>query len=139
MTLFWHGHFATSAVKVKHAFWMWYQNHTFRRLALGNFKRLLRAISRDPAMMIYLDLAQSEKAHPNENWARELMELFTLGIGHYSEEDIRESARAFTGYRIRISCSGRRSMLKSVPTKFSQSRAARNRPFLIRTASSRTA
>lgn len=102
MTLFWHGHFATSAVKVKHAFWMWYQNHTFRRLALGNFKRLLRAITRDPAMMIYLDLAQSEKAHPNENWARELMELFTLGIGHYSEEDIRESARAFTGYRIHL-------------------------------------
>ena len=100
MTLFWHGHFATSAQKVKNAYWMWRQNETFRRNALGNFKTLLHEISRDPAMMIYLDLAQSQKQHPNENWAREVMELFTLGIGHYSESDIRESARAFTGYQI---------------------------------------
>ena len=102
MTLFWHGHFATSAQKVKNAHWMWRQNETFRHHALGNFATLLGAISRDPAMMIYLDLAQSDKDHPNENWAREVMELFTLGIGHYSEEDIRESARAFTGYRLNL-------------------------------------
>jgi len=102
MTLFWHGHFATSAQKVKNAHWIWRQNETFRRHALGNFKTLLHQISRDPAMMIYLDLARSQKQHPNENWAREVMELFTLGIGHYSEEDIRESARAFTGYRINL-------------------------------------
>ncbi|HEY3663163.1 MAG TPA: DUF1800 domain-containing protein [Chthoniobacterales bacterium] len=102
LTLFWHGHFATSAQKVKNVYWMWRQNETFRRNALGNFKTLLREISRDPAMMIYLDLAQSRESHPNENWAREVMELFTLGIGHYTEEDIREAARAFTGYRLNL-------------------------------------
>ena len=100
MTLFWHGHFATSAQKVRNAYWMAQQNHTLRRYALENFRTLLKAISRDPAMMVYLDVARSRRGHPNENWAREAMELFTLGIGNYSEEDIRESARAFTGYRL---------------------------------------
>src|ERR1700682_5741395 len=100
MTLFWHGHFATSVQKVKDAYWMWLQNDTLRRNAFGNFATLVKKMSRDPAMMIYLDLQQSRKEHPNENWARELMELFTVGIGNYSEADIRESARAFTGYRI---------------------------------------
>jgi uncharacterized protein (DUF1800 family) len=102
MTLFWHGHFATSAEKVKSAYWLWLQNDTFRRHALGNFIVLTKALSRDPAMMIYLDLPQSKPEHPNENWARELMELFTVGIGNYTEEDIRESARAFTGYRLNL-------------------------------------
>jgi uncharacterized protein (DUF1800 family) len=100
MTLFWHGHFATSVQKVKDAYWMWLQNDTLRHNALGNFATLVKKISRDPAMMIYLDLQQNRKEHPNENWARELMELFIVGIGNYSEQDIRESARAFTGYRI---------------------------------------
>jgi uncharacterized protein (DUF1800 family) len=100
MTLFWHGHFATSIQKVHDTYWMWLQNDTLRRSALGNFKTLVKKMSRDPAMMIYLDLQQSRPEHPNENWARELMELFTVGIGNYSEQDIRESARAFTGYRI---------------------------------------
>ncbi len=100
LTLFWHGHFATSAEKVKDGYWMWRQNDTLRRGALGNFNLLTKAISRDPAMMIYLDLQQSRKEHPNENWARELMELFTVGIGNYSEPDVREAARAFTGYRV---------------------------------------
>ena len=100
MTLFWHGHFATSVQKVRDGYFMWLQNDTLRRNALGNFGTLVKKISRDPAMMIYLDLQQSRKEHPNENWARELMELFTVGIGNYSEQDIRESARAFTGYRI---------------------------------------
>jgi len=100
MTLFWHGHFATSIQKVRDAYWMWLQNDTLRRNALGNFSALVKKISRDPAMMIYLDLQQSRQEHPNENWARELMELFTVGIGNYTEQDIRESARAFTGYRI---------------------------------------
>ena len=100
MTLFWHGHFATSVQKVRDAYWMWLQNDTLRRNAFGNFATLVKRMSRDPAMMIYLDLQQSRKEHPNENWARELMELFTVGIGNYSEQDIRESARAFTGYRI---------------------------------------
>ena len=100
MTLFWHGHFATSVAKVKDGYWMWLQNDTLRRHALGNFVTLTKAMSRDPAMMIYLDLHQSRREHPNENWARELMELFTIGIGNYTEQDVRESARAFTGYRL---------------------------------------
>jgi len=100
MTLFWHSHFATSIQKVKDAYWMWAQNNTLRQNALGNFGALVKKISRDPAMMIYLDLQQSRREHPNENWARELMELFTVGIGNYTEQDIREAARAFTGYRI---------------------------------------
>jgi len=100
MTLFLHGHFATSAEKVVNGYWMWLQNETLRRHALGNFVALTKAMSRDPAMMIYLVLQQSRKEHPNENWARELMELFTVGIGNYSENDMRESARAFTGYRV---------------------------------------
>ena len=100
ITLFWHGHFATSIQKVRDAYWIWLQNDTIRHNAFGNFGALVKKISRDPAMMIYLDLQQSRQEHPNENWARELMELFTVGIGNYSEQDIRESARAFTGYRI---------------------------------------
>jgi uncharacterized protein (DUF1800 family) len=100
MTLFWHGHFATSVQKAKDGYWMWLQNDTLRRNAFGNFATLTKKISRDPAMMIYLDLPQSRKEHPNENWARELMELFTVGIGNYSEQDVREAARAFTGYRL---------------------------------------
>lgn len=101
MTLFWHGHFATSVEKVRAAFLMWQQNETFRARALGSLRSLAKEISRDPAMMRYLDLVQSDRAKPNENFARELMELFLLGEGvRYTEADIRESARAFTGYRI---------------------------------------
>ena len=100
MTLFWHGHFATSGLKVRPAFKMWLQNETLRRNALGNFSTLVKAISRDPAMMVWLDVAQSKKENPNENFAREIMELFTLGEGHYTESDVKEAARAFTGYRI---------------------------------------
>ncbi len=100
MTLFWHGHFATSVQKVKGVYAMWRQNALFREQALGHFPTLLKAVSRDPAMMVYLDLQQSKKEHPNENWAREVMELFTLGIGNYSEADVKAAARAFTGYRI---------------------------------------
>ncbi len=101
MTLFWHGHFATGFEKVRAAHLMWQQNETFRANALGSFRSLTKEVSRDPAMMRYLDLNQSDKRKPNENFARELMELFTLGEGVcYSEADIRESARAFTGCRI---------------------------------------
>ncbi len=102
MTLFWHGHFATSIQKVRDAYWMWLQNDTLRRNALGNFAGLVKKISRDPAMMLYLDLQQSRKEHPNENFSRELMELFTVGIGNYEEQDVREAARAFTGYRLNM-------------------------------------
>ncbi|HEX2750911.1 MAG TPA: DUF1800 domain-containing protein [Verrucomicrobiales bacterium] len=101
MTLFWHGHFATSLEKVRQTVLMQKQNDLFRAQALGSFRELTKAIVEDPAMMIYLDTNNSNKAHPNENFARELMELFTLGEGHYTEEDIKESARAFTGYRYR--------------------------------------
>jgi uncharacterized protein (DUF1800 family) len=100
MTLFWHGHFATSAVKVKPAYKMWLQNQTLRAHGLGNFGTLTKAVSRDPAMLVWLDLASSRKEQPNENFARELLELFTLGEGNYTENDIKESAKAFTGYRI---------------------------------------
>ncbi len=100
MTLFWHGHFATGVQKVHDGYWMWRQNQMLREEALGNFARLTKKVSRDPAMMIFLDLRQNKAEHPNENWARELMELFTVGIGNYTEQDVREAARAFTGYRV---------------------------------------
>jgi hypothetical protein len=99
-TLFWHGHFATSNQKVNDSYLMWQQNDTLRRYALGKFPDMLKAMSRDPAMIRWLDLGDSRKNHPNENFAREVMELFTLGEGHYTEKDIQESARAFTGYRV---------------------------------------
>ncbi|HEX4086612.1 MAG TPA: DUF1800 domain-containing protein [Chthoniobacteraceae bacterium] len=100
MTLFWHGHFATSVSKVRDAYLMWLQNETLRQHAYGNFGLMVKAISRDPAMLIWLDIREDRKDHPNENFAREVMELFTLGIGNYVEKDIQESARAYTGYRI---------------------------------------
>lgn len=100
MTLFWHGHFATSVQKVKMPYLMWLQNETFRRHATGSWRHMLLAVSKDPAMLIWLDGARSNKRQPNENYAREVMELFTLGEGHYSEADIREGARAFTGWTI---------------------------------------
>lgn len=97
LVLFWHGHFATSVEKVRDAYLMWRQNELFRRLANANWQRLLAEVARDPAMLVWLDQAQSRKEHPNENFAREVMELFTLGEGHYTERDITEAARAFTG------------------------------------------
>ncbi len=100
MTLFWHNHFVSSQQKVRDARLMFAQNALFRANALGNFATLLRAAAKDPAMVIYLDGAQNRKGAPNENFAREVMELFTLGQGHYSEQDIKEAARAFTGWSI---------------------------------------
>jgi uncharacterized protein (DUF1800 family) len=100
LTLFWHGHFATSVAKVHDSYLMWVQNDTLRQHAFGNFGLMVKAISRDPAMLIWLDTRESKKDHPNENFAREVMELFTLGIGNYTEEDVQQAARAFTGYRI---------------------------------------
>ena len=99
MTLFLHGHFATSYEKVRNAYAMFLQNQTFRRHATGNWRELVEAVTRDPAMLIYLDGIQNTKESPNENYAREVMELFTLGEGHYTEEDIRDAARAFTGWK----------------------------------------
>src|SRR5471032_72900 len=100
MVLFWHGHFATSVEKVRDAYYMWRQNELFRRLATDNWLRLLIEAGKDPAMLIWLDQAQSQKAHPNENFAREVMELFSLGEGHYTEHDISEGARALTGWSL---------------------------------------
>jgi len=100
MTLFWHNHFVSSQQKVRSPQLMYRQNVLLRRHALGNFGALLHAIARDPAMVIYLDNASNRKGQPNENFAREVMELFTLGEGHYGERDIKEAARAFTGWGI---------------------------------------
>jgi uncharacterized protein (DUF1800 family) len=101
MTLFWHGHFATSADKVNDAELMQQQNELLRSQSLGDFNVLLLEISRDPAMLEYLDSASNRKVHPNENYAREIMELFCLGEGNYSEQDIRELARCFTGWEVK--------------------------------------
>jgi hypothetical protein len=98
MTLFWHNHFATSLAKVQNVPLMLRQNLLLRRHALGHFGPMLQDVSRDPAMLVWLDSNANVKAHPNENYARELMELFSLGVGHYIERDVREAARAFTGW-----------------------------------------
>jgi len=100
MTLFWHGHFATSVEKVRDPYYMWRQNSLFRRLAVGNWLELLTEAGKDPAMLVWLDQAQSRKDHPNENYAREVMELFALGEGNYTEKDIGEAARALTGWSL---------------------------------------
>jgi uncharacterized protein (DUF1800 family) len=100
MTLFWSGHFTSSYQKGIPAQALVDQNNLFRANALGNVHDLTLAVSQDPAMLRYLDNAQNVKAHPNENYARELMELFTLGIGNYTETDVRESARSFTGWNL---------------------------------------
>lgn len=98
MVLFWHGHFATSYRKIENSWHMYAQNEMFRANAMGNFGEMLSLIIRDPAMLAYLDNQRSRKGRPNENLARELMELFSLGEGNYSENDIKEGARALTGY-----------------------------------------
>jgi uncharacterized protein (DUF1800 family) len=100
MVLFWHNHFTSGFQKVRHVPALYHQNDLFRRHALGNFGALLRAVARDPAMLVWLDGVQNRVRAPNENFARELLELFTLGEGHYTEADIRAAARAFTGWSI---------------------------------------
>jgi len=100
MTLFWHGHFTSGAREVKSAYMLSRQNELFRANATGNFRTLLMEVSKDPAMLLYLNNAQSNFRHPNENYARELMELFTMGRGNYTEKDVQEAARAFTGWSI---------------------------------------
>ncbi len=98
MALFWHGHFATSSDKVRDYRKMLQQRDLFARYATGNFRDLAVAVAKNPAMLVYLDAAQNVKALPNENFGREVLELFTMGIGNYSETDIREASRAFTGW-----------------------------------------
>ena len=99
MTFFWHGHLTSSLAKTGNAPWLMVQQiDTYRSLALGSFRDLVLASAKDPAMILWLDNNQNRKGKPNENYARELMELFTLGIGNYTEQDVREAARAFTGW-----------------------------------------
>ncbi len=100
LTLMWHNHFATSNLKVSNLAFMRRQNELFRKLGRGPFGELLGAVVHDPAMLVWLDAPSNRKGHPNENLARELMELFSLGIGHYTEHDVKEAARALTGWRV---------------------------------------
>jgi uncharacterized protein (DUF1800 family) len=100
MTLFWHNHFVSSQQKVRVAKLMYRQNVTLREHALGDFRALLHAASKDAAMLVYLDGVRNRRGAPNENFAREVMELFTLGEGHYTEDDVKEAARAFSGWSL---------------------------------------
>ncbi|PCJ18053.1 MAG: hypothetical protein COB02_06040 [Candidatus Cloacimonadota bacterium] len=99
MIIFWHNHFVSSLQKVKNPVLMLKQHNLFRKHALGSFKSFLKDIVLDPAMIHYLDTQSNHKKKPNENFARELLELFTLGIGNYTENDIKEIAKSFTGYK----------------------------------------
>lgn len=101
LTLLWHNHFATSNAKVDSVPLMAAQNDLLRRESLGSFRRVLHDMAKDVAMLIWLDSNSNRKRHPNENFAREVMELFSLGVGNYSEHDIQEAARAFTGWHVR--------------------------------------
>lgn len=98
MALFWHGHFTSSEEKVRDYRKMLKQVELFQREGMGNFRTLLIAAAQDPAMLAYLDAGVNVKGSPNENFAREIMEMFTMGVGNYTEHDIREAARAFTGW-----------------------------------------
>jgi uncharacterized protein (DUF1800 family) len=100
LVLLWHNHFATSNLKVNDLAALHNQNRLFRELARAPFGRLLGRAVRDPALLVWLDAPANRRAHPNENLARELMELFTVGIGHYTETDVREAARALTGWTV---------------------------------------
>jgi uncharacterized protein (DUF1800 family) len=98
LTLFWHNHFATSIIKIGSSRPMFRQNDLLYQHALGKFGPFLVAVSQDPAMLVWLDSNSNVAGKPNENFARELLELFSLGVGHYRETDVREAARAFTGW-----------------------------------------
>lgn len=100
MVLFWHNHYVSEVSKVGLAQNMYWQNKLFRDFAMGNLKDFTKAVTINPAMLLYLDGTRNRKGSPNENYARELMELFTLGIGNYTEQDIHEAARALTGWRV---------------------------------------
>ncbi len=102
MVWFWHNHFTASIKSVRTAKWMLDQDLSIRKHALGNFADFLKVMTFEPAMLIYLDGKSNKKGQPNENFARELLELFTLGEGHYTEKDIKEAARAFTGWKVNV-------------------------------------
>jgi uncharacterized protein (DUF1800 family) len=100
MTLFWHGHFATGSDKVHLPMLLWEQNQLFRRHGLGSFRDLTRSVCLHPALLLYLDNEQNVAGSPNENFARELMELFTLGLNQYTQDDVVAAARAWTGHGV---------------------------------------
>lgn len=118
LVLFWHGHFATSQVKVRFNHVMLGQNQKFRQLGMGPFPELCAAMAKDAAMLIWLDGRQSTKKAPNENFAREVMELFTLGEGHYTEDDVRMAARCFTGWTVKMET----GQAQFVPRRFDEGR-----------------
>ncbi|MBR7826093.1 DUF1800 domain-containing protein [Actinospica sp. MGRD01-02] len=126
-TYFWHGHFATSLQKVRYASLMLRQNQTLRTLGGGDFHTLFRTILTDPAMMVWLDAEGSTAEAPNENLARESMELFGLGVGHYTETDVRQAALALTGWRL--------DRISGVATFAARNHAAGPETILGRTAS----
>lgn len=101
MVLFWHDHFSCERDKVNYPQHMYQQNQLFRKFAFGNIKQLVKEVCVDPTMLLYLDGNNSRGTGPNENFARELMELFTLGIGNYSENDIRQAAKVLSGWQVR--------------------------------------
>src|SRR5262249_42322660 len=100
LVLMWHNHFATSNLKIDNLSAMRTQNELFRKYARAPFNELLEAVVRDAAMLLWLDAPANRKGKPNENLARELMELFTMGIGNYTETDVKEAARALTGWTV---------------------------------------
>jgi uncharacterized protein (DUF1800 family) len=116
LTLFWHGHFATSQEKVNSARDMYDQNHLFRTDGLGSFENLVQKMSKQVAMLIYLDNDPNEKGSPNENFARELMELFTLGVNQYTQDDVEAAAAAWTGHNVDYNAQPRR-VYRFYPTR----------------------
>jgi uncharacterized protein (DUF1800 family) len=100
MTLFWHGHFTSDYRKVGDENFMYWQNLTWRRMSMTDLRSMLMQVTSDPAMLKYLDLAQSTGQSPNENYSRELMELFTMGAGNFTETDVRQSAKALAGWQL---------------------------------------
>src|SRR5207248_6259644 len=98
MALFWHGHFTSDYRKAADNTFMYWQNLTWRRMAMTDLRSMLMAVTTDPAMLRYLDLATSTGASPNENYSRELMELFTMGPGNYTEDDVRAAAKGLAGW-----------------------------------------
>ena len=102
LTLLLHGHFPTAISKVRYARFMYGQNQLFRTQGSGNFTQLTQSVATDPAMLIWLDAASDKAVDPNENFARELMERFTMGIGTYTEADVRAAAYCFTGWRLSL-------------------------------------
>ena len=119
MVLFWHNHFVSDRAKVNYPQHMYQQNALFRQQAFGDFRQFTKDVTTDPAMLIYLDGRQNNKNAPNENYGRELMELFTLGIGNYTETDVKQAALALTGWRVDgLKSTFNRTLFADVPKTF---------------------